>query len=211
MSISESVELAEESNVYARHQSYAMLMFGIASIVAAGLFYFLDPQTTVARWYWVLAGPALGFLVMYRAQAHWQCKELAGPYLAVFTGGVAGCFVMAMAVQSSWIVPASLLLVGVALAFLAWFEQNGLGMTAAVVVAILAGVTSASTLLLDASLISGLFGSFLLLGGASLLERSQVVADASVIPTLRLVDIDLTQEIEQVEVDIKPLLQVAEV
>jgi|GEM_PF-3885221 len=185
-----------ESVVYARNQITALGMFGALAMIAGLVFSQWNPTSTASQWYWVAVGPLAGLIVMMNAQS--KFKEMAnvssGPYMGVFIGSVSGCFVVALLVRQDWMVPASLLVVTILLSFLAWFEQNGLGMTAAVVVAALTGLTAASTLGQDSALISACIGLVMVTAAASLkVHQLPDVAEPSGL-TLRIAKEEVVEE-----------------
>ena len=102
-----------EQLVYSGRQSMTFALFGVAALLAGLLFAFADAQASNSKWFWVVAGPLIGFYAVNRAQKKTQTaavKESShGAYLGVFVGAITGCLMISLAIREPWMVPASLL------------------------------------------------------------------------------------------------------
>jgi len=169
-SVSEiSTHKNSENFIHARYQILSLAVFGALAMVASLIFSVWSPVDTNSKWFWIVLGPTAGLILMFNAQKKLtsHAANNPGPYMGIFIGSISGCFIISYIVNKSWMVPASLLIVAVLLAFLAWFERNGLGMTSAIVVGTLTGLTAASNLTTDSALITASLGLVLVTGAAA--------------------------------------------
>lgn len=178
--ISDQLE-SQESVLYAKNQRLSFLVFGALCLAAAVVFAVWDPLTTDSSWFWFVAGPLAGFFIVLNSHktfvGHGNDTN-PGPYMGIFLGSVAGCFAVSASIQQAWVVPAALMAVAVILLFLAWFEQSGVGMTVAVVIALLTVATAASTLAESAVPVTAMFGLLLISAAVALHSDMQVVVSA---------------------------------
>ncbi len=131
--------------VYARHQWFGLAMFGALSCIAALIFSRWDPSTTSSRWFWIIVGPMAGIVAMFRAQSmfgHEGADRDAGPYIGMLVGTTIGAIVIGSLSLQGWVLPGVFFVVAGFLAFMAWLEQSGIGMTTALTVTVLAATTA---------------------------------------------------------------------
>jgi len=135
--------------VYARHQWFGFALFGALFCLAALVFARWDPTTTDSRWFWIVVGPAAGVVSMFRSQSLFGrvgADRDAGPYIGMLVGTTIGALVIGMLALDGWVLPGIFFAVGCFLAFMAWMEQSGIGMTTALTVGVLAAATAAPLL-----------------------------------------------------------------
>jgi hypothetical protein len=157
--------------VYARHQWFALALFGVLCCAAALVFSRWDPLTTDSRWFWVILGPLAGVVAMFRSQSLFGdsgADRDAGPYIGMLVGTTIGALVVGMLALEGWVLPGVFFAVAVIVAFMAWLEQSGIGMTTALTVAVLAAASAAAVLQGSGVLVSLLLGITLLAGAAAL-------------------------------------------
>jgi hypothetical protein len=147
----ESAEtLADRGHVvYARHQWFGLALFGALFCVAALVFSRWDPTTTDSRWFWIIVGPLAGVVAMFRSQSVFGrvgADRDAGPYIGMLVGTTIGALVIGMLALDGWVLPGVFFAVACFLAFMAWMEQSGIGMTTALTVGVLAAATAAPLL-----------------------------------------------------------------
>ncbi|MEM7322756.1 MAG: hypothetical protein AAF531_06700 [Actinomycetota bacterium] len=131
--------------VYARHQWFGLAMFGVLSCVAALVFSRWDPSTTSSRWFWIIVGPMAGVVAMFRSQSlfgHEGADRDAGPYIGMLVGTTIGAIVIGSLSLQGWVLPGVFFVVAGFLAFMAWLEQSGIGMSTALTVTVLAAATA---------------------------------------------------------------------
>lgn len=164
--------------VYARHQWFGFAVFGTLSLVAGMIFSKWDPTTTDSRWFWIIVGPIAGVVAMFKSQTLFDNEGAdrdAGPYIGMLVGTTAGALVIGVIGLDGWVLPSVFFFVAGFLAFMAWLEQSGIGMTTALTVAVLAAATAAATLQGSGVLVSLLIGVMLLSSSLALI----VCADQS--------------------------------
>ncbi|MEM7275621.1 MAG: hypothetical protein AAF547_21270 [Actinomycetota bacterium] len=158
--------------VYARHQWFALAVFGTLSCVAALVFSRWDPAMTSSRWFWIIVGPMAGVVAMFKAQSQFGqdgADRDAGPYIGVLIATTIGAIVIASLSLAGWILPAVFLLVAGFLGSMAWLEQSGIGMTTALTVAVLAAATAVTELPGSVVSLSLTIGMVFLAGSLALL------------------------------------------
>lgn len=164
--------------VYARHQWFAFAVFGTLSLIAGLVFSRWDPTTTDSRWFWVIVGPIAGLVAMFKSQSVFDSEGAdrdAGPYIGMLVGTTVGALVIGMLALDGWVLPGVFFFVAAFLAFMAWLEQSGIGMTTALTVTVLAAATAVADLQGSGVLLSLLLGVMLLAGSLALI----VCADQS--------------------------------
>ncbi len=157
--------------VYARHQWFAMTVFGVLCCIAALVFSRWDPTTTDSRWFWVVVGPLAGVVAMFRSQSMFGDEGAdrdAGPYIGMLVGTTIGALVIGMLALEGWVLPGVFFAVAGFLAFMAWLEQSGIGMTTALTVTVLAMATAVALMEDSGVLLSLLLGVMLLAGAMAL-------------------------------------------
>lgn len=162
--------------VHARHQSFGFAVFGLLCCVAALIFSRWDPTTTDSRWFWVIVGPAGGVVAMFRSQTMFGNEGAdrdAGPYIGMLIGTTAGALVIGVLTFEGWVLPGVLVTVAAFLAFMAWLEQSGIGMTTALTVTVLAAATAIADLNSSGVLLSFLVGIMLLSSALALSVGSE--------------------------------------
>ncbi|MGI9597415.1 MAG: hypothetical protein ACR2QK_14725 [Acidimicrobiales bacterium] len=165
--------------VYARHQWFGFAVFGTLSLVAALIFSQWDPTTTDSRWFWVIVGPIAGVVAMFKSQTIFDSEGAdrdAGPYIGMLIGTTVGALVIGMLALDGWVLPGVFFFVAGFLAFMAWLEQSGIGMTTALTVTVLAAATAAADVQGSVVLLSLVLGVLLLSSSLALI----VCADHSV-------------------------------
>jgi hypothetical protein len=151
--------------VHARHQRFGFAVFGALSCLAALIFARWDPTTTDSRWFWIIVGPAAGVIAMFKSQTMFGNEGAdrdAGPYVGMLIGTTAGALVIGVLAFDGWVLSGVLVAVAVFLAFMAWLEQSGIGMTTALTVTVLAVATAIADLNTSVVLLSFLIGLMLL-------------------------------------------------
>lgn len=154
--------------VYARHQWFGLAVFGTLCCVAAVVFSRWDPTTTDSRWFWVIVGPLAGVIAMFRSQSMFGDEGAdrdAGPYIGMLVGTTIGALVIGMLALEGWVLPGVFFAVAGFLAFMAWLEQSGIGMTTALTVTVLA-VSTAAAILEDSGVTLSLMIGVMLLAGS---------------------------------------------
>ena len=94
--------------VHARHQWFALALFGTLCCVSALVFARWDPTTTDSRWFWVIVGPLAGVVAMFRSQSlfgHAGADRDAGPYIGMLVGTTIGALVIGVWVARWVLVP----------------------------------------------------------------------------------------------------------
>ena len=135
--------------VHARHQRFGFALFGALAILAALIFAKWDPTTTDSRWFWIVVGPIAGVVAMFKSQNMFGTEGAdrdAGPYVGMLIGSTAGALVIGVMALEGWVLPGVFFAVAGFLAFMAWLEQSGIGMTTALTITILAATTAISDL-----------------------------------------------------------------
>lgn len=158
--------------VHARHQWFGFAVFGSLSLVAAMVFSRWDPTTTDSRWFWVVVGPIAGVVAMFRSQTMFDNEGAdrdAGPYIGMLVGTTVGALVIGMLSLAGWVLPGVLLFMAGFVAFMAWLEQSGIGMTTALTVTVLAATTAVTDVYGSVVLLSLLIGVMLLAGSLALI------------------------------------------
>jgi hypothetical protein len=151
--------------VYARHQWFGFAVFGTLCLVAALVFSRWDPTTTESRWFWVIVGPIAGVIAMFRSQTMFDGQGAdrdAGPYVGMLVGTTVGALVIGFLALDAWVMPSVFFLVAAFLAFMAWLEQSGIGMTTALTVTVLSAATAAAAIQGSVVLLSLMIGVMLL-------------------------------------------------
>jgi hypothetical protein len=157
--------------VYARHQWFGLAVLGSLCCLAAFVFSRWDPATTDSRWFWVIVGPLAGVIAMFRSQAMFGDEGAdrdAGPYIGMLVGTTIGALVIGMLALEGWVLPGVFFAVAGFLAFMAWLEQSGIGMTTALTVGVLAASTAVAILQDAGVLLSLMIGVMLLAGSLAL-------------------------------------------
>ncbi len=156
----------------ARHQRFGLAVFGALSLVAALVFWRWDPTTTDSRWFWVVVGPIAGVVAMFKSQTMFDNEGAdrdAGPYIGMLVGTTAGALVIGTMSLAGWVLPGVLFFMAGFVAFMAWLEQSGIGMTTALTVTVLAAATAAAAVQGSVVLLSILIGVMLLAGSLALI------------------------------------------
>lgn len=164
--------------VYARHQWFGFAVFGTLSLLAGMIFSKWDPTTTDSRWFWIIVGPIAGVVAMFKSQTLFESEGAdrdAGPYIGMLVGTTAGALVISLLGLDGWVLPGVFFFVAGFLAFMAWLEQSGIGMTTALTVSVLAAATASATLQGSGVLVSLMIGVMLLASSLALI----VCADQS--------------------------------
>ena len=131
--------------VYARHQWFSLALFGALSLVAALVFSRWDPSSSSSRWFWIIVGPMAGVVAMFKSQSlfgHEGADRDAGPYVGMLVGTTIGAIVIGSLSLQGWVLPGVFFVIAGFLAFMAWLEQSGVGMTTALTVTVLAATTA---------------------------------------------------------------------
>ncbi len=158
--------------VYARHQWFGLAVFGSLCCLAALIFARWDPTTTDSRWFWVIIGPLAGLVAMFRSQSLFDCRGAdrdAGPYIGMLVGTTIGALVIGTLALEGWVLASVFFVVAGFLAFMAWLEQSGIGMTTALTVTVLAAASAVAALQESVVLLSLLIGMMLLAGSLALI------------------------------------------
>lgn len=164
--------------VYARHQWFGFAVFGTLSLIAALIFSRWDPTTTDSRWFWVIVGPIAGVVAMFKSQTVFNNEGAdrdAGPYIGMLVGTTVGALVIGMLSLDGWVLASVFFFVAGFLAFMAWLEQSGIGMTTALTVAVLAAATAVADVEGSVVVLSLMIGVMLLASSLALI----VCADQS--------------------------------
>lgn len=157
--------------VHARHQWFGLAVFGVLCCLAALIFSRWDPATTDSRWFWVIVGPLAGVVAMFRSQSQFGDQGAdrdAGPYIGMLVGTTIGALVIGMLALEGWVLPGVFFAVAGFLAFMAWLEQSGIGMTTALTVTVLAAATAAAIVDGAGVIVSLLLGLMLLTGALAM-------------------------------------------
>lgn len=157
--------------VYARYQRFGFATFGALCCLAALVFSKWDPTSTDSRWFWVIVGPLAGVVAMFKSQTLFESEGAdrdAGPYIGMLVGTTVGALVIGLMSLEGWVLPGVLFVVAAFLAFMAWLEQSGIGMTTALTVTVVAGATAVAALSGSVVLLSLLIGVMLLCGALAL-------------------------------------------
>lgn len=160
-----------EDVVYARHQWFGFALFGALSCIAAVVYLKWDPSTTSSRWLWVVCGPLLGIVAIARSQSLFGDDGVdrdPAPYVGIFVGTTIGSLVVAMLSYEGWVLPSVFFVIALFMSFMAWLEQSGIGMSAAVAVASVSVATAIADLGDSVVMISFAVGIMLLTGALAL-------------------------------------------
>ena len=158
--------------VHARHQWFGFAVFGTLSLVAALVFARWDPTTTDSRWFWVIVGPIAGVVAMFRSQTRFESEGAdrdAGPYVGMLIGTTVGALVIGVLALDGWVLPSVFFFVAGFLAFMAWLEQSGIGMTTALTVTVLSAATAVAAIQGAVVMLSLLIGVMLLSSSLALI------------------------------------------
>ena len=113
-----------------------------------------------------------GVVAMFRAQSTFEGEGAdrdAGPYIGMLVGTTAGALVIGLLSLQGWVLPGVFFVVAGFLAFMAWLEQSGIGMTTALTVTVLAVATAVAATAEAVVLLSLLIGIMLLAGSLALI------------------------------------------
>ncbi len=157
--------------VHARHQRFGFALFGALACLAALVFAKWDPTTTDSRWFWIVVGPIGGVIAMFKSQTLFGAEGAdrdAGPYVGMLIGTTAGALVIGVMALEGWVLPGVFFVVAGFLAFMAWLEQSGIGMTTAMTITILAAATAVSDIGGSVVLLTLLIGVMLLTSSLAL-------------------------------------------
>lgn len=158
--------------VLARYQWFGFALFGVLSLIAALVFARWDPTVSDSRWFWVIMGPLAGVVAMFRSQnvfVNEGADRDAGPYIGMLVGTTVGALVLGVLALEGWVLAGVFFVVAGFLAFMAWLEQSGIGMTTALTVTVLAGATAVADIADSAVLLSLLLGVMLLSASVALI------------------------------------------
>lgn len=117
-------------------------------------------------------GPIAGLIAMFKSQTMFDSEGAdrdAGPYIGMLVGTTVGALVVAMTAVAGWVLPTVFFFVAGFLAFMAWLEQSGIGMTTALTVTVLAAATAAADVQESVVLLSLVIGIVLLSSSLALI------------------------------------------
>lgn len=157
--------------VHARHQRFGFALFGALACFAALIFARWDPTTTDSKWFWVVVGPLAGVVAMFKSQTLFGSEGAdrdAGPYVGMLIGTTAGALVIGVMALEGWVLSGVFFAVAGFLAFMAWLEQSGIGMTTALTITILAATTAIADISGSVVLLTLMIGVMLLASAAAL-------------------------------------------
>ncbi len=157
--------------VQARHQWFGLAAFGGACCLAALIFSRWNPSQADGRWFWVVLGPIIGAVAMFRSQSVFGGEGAdrdAGPYLGVLVGTTLGAIMVGWLGLAGWVLPGVFFVVAAFLAFMAWLEQSAIGMTTALTMIVLAACTAVVDIPGAAALLSFCLGLMFLSGAVAL-------------------------------------------
>lgn len=160
-----------EDVVYARHQWFGFALFGALSCIAAVVYLRWDPSTTGSRWLWIVCGPLIGIVAIARAQTIFGEEGVdrdPAPYVGIFVGATIGSLVVAVLSYEGWVLPSVFFVIALFMSFMAWLEQSGIGMSAAVAVAAVSVAMAIADLGDSVAMVSFSIGLMLLSGALAL-------------------------------------------
>ena len=169
MSYESDKQLDTDVNLYASRQGFALSLFGYLFAVAAILHLLLIPTHPFNRLLWAILGPIVAWRAVDMARQR-HPKAAVAMYSRVLIGALPACGVIAFAVRQDWVVPATLVVLATIIGLIAWLEENPVGMTGAISMALLGAGTSVAAFADQQALSYGLI-AVMLLAAEPLLDR----------------------------------------
>ena len=128
-------------DLHANSQGFVLSIFGYLFALAAMFSLVFASDHLFNRWIWVIFGPVAAYKAVETARCRYKATEV-NTYVAVLLAGLVGCGVIAGLVRQAWVVPTSLLVLAAVIGFMAWFEENSIGVTGAISLSLLSAGTS---------------------------------------------------------------------
>ena len=182
--------------VQARYQRFGFALFGALACLAALIFARWDPTTTDSRWFWVIVGPLAGVVAMFKSQTLFGSEGAdrdAGPYVGMLIGTTAGSLVIGAMAFDGWVLSGVFFVVAGFLAFMAWLEQSGIGVTTALTITILAATTAVADISDSVVLLTLMIGVMLLASSAALMMTEDELGTEDALGTADELEIDLRE------------------
>ncbi len=157
--------------VYARHQWFGFTLLGAACCFSAFIFSQWQPTATEATWFWIVVGPLVGVVAMFRSQAEFGGEGAdsdAGPYIGALVATTLIGILLGVLGIVGWILPGLFVIAAGIVGFMAWRELSGIGMTTALTVAVLAAAIASASVTGWAVALSFLLGLMLLTSALAL-------------------------------------------
>ena len=155
----------------ARHQWFGFTLLGAVCCFSAFVFSQWDPSQSEGMWFWIIVGPLVGVVAMFRSQSEFGGEGAdrdAGPYVGALVATTLVGILIGVLSLDTWILPGVLLLAAGIVAVMAWMELSGIGMTTALTVAVLAATTASVAVSGSAVLLSFVIGLTLLTSALAL-------------------------------------------
>lgn len=153
------------SLVSASYQKFSLIIMGMYTFFSSLVFYYYNPTEYASiGTMLLLVGPAVGMFVIVKSQSIFNARGAdvnPAPYIGGFAGVSALCLLAALYIEQWWFVGMLLVVSSMVVGFLAWFEQSGIGMSAAISMSAMAAIACIAGLGSGAFLVSLLFSAML--------------------------------------------------
>lgn len=157
--------------IKARYQSFGLMVYGALLLIGAVVFAVWDPADSGSRWFWVIAGPLAGLVVLTRSDLDLTADagvDRPGAYIGVFVGAAILAVVLALFDLSPWVLPSMLFGLALVVAYLALVERTRIGVSTSMAIAAMAAALGVSTVGSGAAVMSAVMGAMFLSGAAAL-------------------------------------------